>query len=476
MTETSKKRWVDYIIFGLSVFLVFCLIFDSHIELPRLVGWLGRWHPVVLHFPIVLLLICVFLGLFGKNIPRILLTCAVTFALITAISGFFLGKETSASGDLLYWHKWLGGALALMTAIWYWLDGMQLQHKIYTKVLQVVITGLIFFTGHYGGMVTHGEDFLALPSEKREEKIPENPLIFKDVVSRILDDNCVSCHNPNKKKGGLMMSSLAELLKGGEVGNTIIPQSPEESELIRRLHLPSEDEEHMPPEGKRPLNANEIQILERWIALGASDTLRLEDLENSESLAVLVKELMRPDPEENWVDFPEVADSTLQKLSSDYLTIKRISSNSNALSIDVYKPPEYDSKQITDLSRVAQNIVELDLSALPIGKNEIDFVASCKNLEWLEIDKTPVTDTEIDTLIVLSKLHTLKIFETTIGDNSLSVFRKMKRLKSLYLWESKVSKAAVEQLKIDMPLLRINDGIEKELQTFFIEKDSVTKL
>ena len=476
MSNTNKNKWVDYVVFGLSVFLVFCLIFDSYIELPRFVVWIGRWHPVILHFPIVLLLICVFLGLTGKKIPKFLLTLAVIFALATAVSGFFLGKETGTNGDLLFWHQWLGCGLALLAALWYWLNKLRLEDKIYTKILQVALIGLILFTGHYGGMVTHGEDFLALPTEKREDKIPENPLIYKDVVSRILDDKCVSCHNPNKRKGELLMTSLKELLKGGEVGNTIVVGNPDESEMIRRLHLPKDDDEHMPPDGKKPLDETEILILERWIELAASDTLRLEHLENSEPLADLVKSLMEPDPVEKWAGLPIVADSTLKSLSSDYLTINRVASNVHALSVDVFMPPEYDSKAITNLKRISNNIVELDLSGLPIGMEEIALVASSKNLEWLEIDKTPVTDIEIDTLRTLSKLQTLKIFETAIGDKSLSVFREMPSLKSLYLWETSVSKEAVDQLKTDLPLLRVNIGIDKELQSFFIAKDSVPEI
>ena len=131
MTVSTKIKWVDYVVFGLSLFLIFCLVFDSYIELPRLIAWLGRWHPLVLHFPIVLLLLCVFLGLTNKKIPKLLLTLAVIFALVTAISGFFLGKETGAKGDLLFWHQWLGGGLALLAAMWYWLDGIAFENQVY---------------------------------------------------------------------------------------------------------------------------------------------------------------------------------------------------------------------------------------------------------------------------------------------------------------------------------------------------------
>lgn len=475
MTVSTKIKWVDYVVFGLSLFLIFCLVFDSYIELPRLIAWLGRWHPLVLHFPIVLLLLCVFLGLTNKKIPKLLLTLAVIFALVTAISGFFLGKETGVKGELLFWHQWLGGGLALLAAIWYWLNGVSIENKVLTKILQVAIIGLVFFTGHYGGMVTHGEDFLALPLEKREEKIPENPLIYKDVVGRILDKKCVSCHNPNKKKGELLMTSLNELLAGGAVGNTIIPGNPQESELIRRIHLPIEDEDHMPPDGKKPLDANEIQILEQWIAKGASDTLRLQHLEASEPLAGLIRNLMQPDPNEKWVRLPKVADSTILRLSSDYLTIRRIAGGVNALSVNLYKSPAYEAKQLTDLKFISENIVQMDISGIPIGQEEMNLVASCQNIEWLEIDQTPISDIELDTLKVLSDLKILKIYSTAISDKSIPVFKKLKGLQKLYLWNTKISSNALNELKNANPTLNIDSGIDEELKNTFVKQDSLSK-
>lgn len=475
MAYSNKSRWVDYVIFGLSIFLIFCLVFDSYIELPRLVGWMGRWHPLILHFPIVLLLICVFLGLTGKKMPKLLLIVSVLFALLTAISGFFLGKETGNKGDLLFWHQWLGGSLALIAAIWYWLEGMTFKNGVLSKILQVAIIGLVLFTGHYGGMVTHGEDFLALPTEKRPVKIPENPLIYKDIVGRILDDKCVSCHNPNKKKGELLMTTLDGLLAGGEVGNTIIPGNPDESELLRRVHLPLEDEDHMPPEGKAPLDAHEIQILERWIALGASDSVRLEHLETSEPLADLVKGLMLPNPMEKWEKLPKVADSILLRLSSDYLTINRIAGNYNALSVNLFKSPAYSAKQLGDLMPIASNIIQMDLSALLIGQEEMNFIASCENLEWLEIDQTPITDIEVDTLKVLSKLKVLKIFGTGIGDKTISVLKQMNGLRQVYLWNTAISSEALNGLQNENPALFIDSGIDEEVRASFVVSDSITK-
>jgi len=474
MTTTSIKRWVDYLILGLFVLLCFCLLFESHISPPAFIAWLGRWHPVILHFPIVLVIIAVLLLLSGKKVSYALLAFGCLAALIAAISGFFLGLESDKKGDLLFWHQLLGAAVAMGMSLWYWLATNEHGNNIATKSLGVLLLILIGFTGHYGGMITHGENFLSLPGDNITEIIPENPLIYQHIVDRILDKKCVKCHNPNKIKGELLITSLEDLLQGGESGNTIIPGMPEDSELIIRVQLPPEDEDHMPPEGEKPLTASEIQILKRWISLGTPDTLRLNHLENNDPLAILIKEMMEPDPLKKWEQLPKIADSTITRLATDYLTITRMAAGSNALRIAMYKPPKYDSETLTKLKPIAENIIEFDLSSLPIGKKEMGLIAGCKNLEWLEINGTPVNDEDLDTLKVLSKIRLLKVYETNIGDNSLDIFENFENLELLYLWETSVSEAALTQLIKVKPGLELFSGIDEELKTYFTGRDSLT--
>jgi len=475
MAYTPKNGKVDYVVFGLSVFLIFCLLFESFMELPVWVAWLGRWHPLILHFPIVLLLVAIFLGLTGRPIPNLLLTLAVISALITAISGFFLGKETGGKGDLLLWHQWLGGGLALLSAIWYGLEGLPLKHKVPVKIIQVLVLGLIVITGHYGGMITHGEDFLALPKDKKQDIIPENPLIYAHIVQPILENKCVKCHNPNKRKGELLMTDIPSLIKGGETGTALVPGNPMESEMIRRLHLPLEDEEHMPPKGESPLTESEMGILEEWISLGASDTLQLEHLESTQPLTALIKEMMEPDPLEKWTSLPVVADTTLIGLGSDYLTISRLASTTNALKVNVYMPPQYDPQMVLKLEPIHQNIVELDMSGLPLGMAELAFAANCPNLEWLEIDRSPITDVQLDTLKNLSKLRLLKVYETQIGNQSLPILKQWNTLESLYIWSTQVSESALDELKRENPDLLIENGIDTEIKSYFQALDSIPK-
>ncbi len=447
---------------GLSVFLCFCLVFESYLTVPDWVLWLGKWHPVLLHFPIVLLLLVIFLGFTRRRIPTVLFQIAILSALLTAITGFFLAMETVGKGALLWWHQYLGAGVALLAAFWYAFRAELSGFTYASRILQTILLGLILTTGHFGGQITHGEDFLALPGSPVKREIPENPLIYEDVVLVIMDDHCTKCHNANKRKGELLLTDLSGLMKGGESGNTLIPGSPEGSELIRRLHLPEADEEHMPPEGESPLREGQIRMIERWIALGASDTLRLNDLEIDEPLLGLIKQLQQPDREQKWAELPKVADTTLHKLENDYLTIRRITQQSQALSVNVYNPPAYDSIMVTRLRQVAANIVELDISALPIGSTELELVGAFPNLEWLEIDRTPISDSDITPLASLAKLEVLKVYETKLGDSSLQTLAAMKNLRHVYLHDTRFTVEALDKWQQEHPDISIHSGIPPE--------------
>jgi len=98
---------------------------------------------------------------------------------------------------------------------------------------------------------------------------PQQPSVVNFAqVQAILESKCLECHNPDKVKGKLLMDTAAALLKGGESGPALIAGKPEESEIIKRLTLPADHDDIMPPKGG-PLAAVEIDLLKRWVAEGA---------------------------------------------------------------------------------------------------------------------------------------------------------------------------------------------------------------
>lgn len=87
-------------------------------------------------------------------------------------------------------------------------------------------------------------------------------------VQPILESKCYDCHQGGKAKGGLLLTELAAVLKGGKSdGAGVVPGKPHESSILARVKTDDEDEV-MPPKGAR-LTADEVAVLETWIKEGA---------------------------------------------------------------------------------------------------------------------------------------------------------------------------------------------------------------
>ena len=90
---------------------------------------------------------------------------------------------------------------------------------------------------------------------------------FEKKVRPILAARCYKCHSAkvDEPKGGLRVDSLAAMLEGGDTEAAIVPGKPEKSLLIDSINYRGDYE--MPPKTKLP--AAEIEILTRWVKMGA---------------------------------------------------------------------------------------------------------------------------------------------------------------------------------------------------------------
>ncbi|MEZ5940803.1 MAG: PSD1 and planctomycete cytochrome C domain-containing protein [Planctomycetaceae bacterium] len=87
-------------------------------------------------------------------------------------------------------------------------------------------------------------------------------------VKPVLRERCFACHGGLKQEGDLRLDT-AEFIRQGAAGGDAILNLDDvaASELLRRIQ--SDDElDQMPPEGER-LTAEQIQLVEKWIAQGA---------------------------------------------------------------------------------------------------------------------------------------------------------------------------------------------------------------
>ena len=251
---------------------------------------LGRLHPLVVHFPISLLWVGLLLECiawrkktdqFQSAIGVILWVGTITAALAVGL-GFILINQDDYTGNTITIHQWSGIATAILSGLTLYAF-ISKESKSYRLLLFLTVLG-VSFAGHYGAMLTHGEDYLDLTKEEKTQKIALNPSLHVEKLQGEIDQNqkqdlgiearnilanhCYDCHSIKKSKGKLRLDALEYMLKGGKEGPALILGHPEKSEMIRRIKLPASDDDAMPTKGKR-LSKKEIEILELWVKQGA---------------------------------------------------------------------------------------------------------------------------------------------------------------------------------------------------------------
>ena len=94
------------------------------------------------------------------------------------------------------------------------------------------------------------------------------PVSFMRDVAPILVENCIACHNPRKSESKYVMTTFAQLAKGGQQGEgiTLAPGKPEESYLVELIRPGGQPRM---PYKQDPLPAEKIATIERWVAEGA---------------------------------------------------------------------------------------------------------------------------------------------------------------------------------------------------------------
>ncbi|MBN3583684.1 hypothetical protein JYB64_14890 [Algoriphagus aestuarii] len=411
----------------------------------------GRFHPILVHLPIGILTFGIVLVFISRNDQtkykdsiRLAFLLGGIFAVLSSISGFLQYQHEGFTWETVQFHFILGCATAIASfGLFYEMNRTSSSPKN-LKLKSGGLFALMLFTGHLGGNITHGEEYLieVLPPELQNligyeieaEKglvLPEQgweELVYYDeVVQPILNQNCKSCHNPKNLKGELDLTSFDKLLEGGEDGSILTAGNPEESALYSRLVLPKEDEDHMPPKEKKQPEKEAIELIRAWIDLGATKSSKLG--ESSISPETLEPFFHRVEKS----FYPEVAveaasDESLSRLKSESFFAEKVSENSNWLMISCVNFQNFSNQDWSKLTEVKNQIVYLDFTG------------------------TQITDAILDSLNMLENLTVLKLNQTGISGKNLQVLNSNKNLKHLYLNKTRVDLPSIQVLN-EHPIL-----------------------
>ncbi len=240
---------------------------------------IGKLHPLVVHFPIsipFLLLLLEFIILKkGRSdfqmSTRILLFISVATSCFSVLFGLILYWNQGDESEIIQKHMWTGivSCFFITCALIAYLFQEFKSYQIFL-VLSVVSVSI---AGHFGGTMVRNTDHSEAIEIQSSPSVADT-LVKTDSLSllsqqalQIIKKRCISCHGPKKSKGKLRLDNMQFALKGGKNGPALLIGNAAKSEMIRRVKLPSSDDEAMPTKGKRLTNM-EIQLLEKWINTG----------------------------------------------------------------------------------------------------------------------------------------------------------------------------------------------------------------
>ena len=292
------------------------------------------------------------------------------------------------------------------------------------------------------------ESVATIPAESGAETGLVN---FSKRVLPIFQKNCISCHGPDEQAKGLRLDSVADIMDANADGLLLVAGKADESELFRRISLPEDDQEIMPPSDfGSPLSTADQELIKQWINEGAN--FDQQDLETSNEADTIV------------VASP-VAAEDLAKLTQMGALAAPIAQDTNLIQVDFSQiSSQIGDEQLTLLQPFKEQLHWLDIGGTKITDDGLAKLAVFPNLVRLHLENTSIGDNGLQHLQTLTRLTYLNIFNTQVSDVGLEHLKPLEKLDQIYLWKTQVTEAVAEKLMADRPNLAVNLGWEYELK------------
>ncbi|WP_158968542.1 DUF1592 domain-containing protein [Paraglaciecola sp. L3A3] len=216
------------------------------IEGQGLGRFLGRFHPLVLHFPVTCLILAglfelmahVKLFAFLKRLVGPILFCAAFSAVSTVVLGLLLAANEGHQGALIERHRMFGITVAVLSCV-AWVMYVSAQNQLAIKLMTWGYRATLFaaicmmsLAAHDGGALVHGPNYLAEHSPKilvpiLTNHLPENNDLllqnsdyenqtkhyisettfnrFDTEVGSLVEGYCLRCHGESKQEANLRL-------------------------------------------------------------------------------------------------------------------------------------------------------------------------------------------------------------------------------------------------------------------------------
>ena len=445
-TRVGKSIWVSVLSgSALLIALPFVLRLDGRGHGDWL-QFLGRFHPTLLHLPIGLICLVPVLEIAGAKRPALreaadfVLRAALVLALPTFALGYMLAYGAGDTGSTVTRHMW--GAVALCIGLMLSIVARPAwvareQAFPYPALLSASILALLW-TGHQGGSITHGGDYLThyMPRPLRVligsgSKDAGGNSFYALHIHPALDAKCAACHGSGSAKAGLRLHSYDDMMRGGKDGAVIVPGKPEASILLARVTLTPGDPHFMPAEGRTPLTSEEISWIRAWIRAGATATAA------SVPGVKIAEDRVEPPPKPVG-DYSKLVPEIQQMphgLGAKLVPLSAKASDGLILrTVDVSS--SFGDEQLAQFKKFAPYIVEAELGRTAVSDASLDTLKTFTHLRALHMEGTSITGSNLAKLSSLSQLTYVNLSGTKVTSQSVEPLRKMPQLRHLYLFNT----------------------------------------
>ncbi len=265
---------------------------------------IGRFHPLLLHFPLGLLMWAAVVELVEVikkrgissagpvSLPFVIPGAAV--AVLASLSGWLLANPEDPDSALA-WHRWLGISTTLLALLTAGIGVAVVRGRIASsnayRASLFLCVPILAAGGHIGGEMKWGEGYIEEGLQKvffanptAEEGAPGSSLaqasidapqeqqglrLYHQQVRATLDNHCVKCHGPDKVKGKLRLDLPDDIKDPTRETPVMVPGDPDSSLIVELLLLPADDEDRMPPLEEPALSDEQRRGIVEWVRAGA---------------------------------------------------------------------------------------------------------------------------------------------------------------------------------------------------------------
>jgi len=417
----------------------------------------GRFHPIIVHLPIGFIVLGILVDFSRKKLPwykealQVIFYWAAISGLFSILSGFLQFQKEGYEWKTVQAHFTVGVLTVIFSFLFYaHLKGVSFLKTIKIRFFTWAHLVLISITGHLGGTITHGEEYLNEPvnalfnsSLKQQENAKkyyaeyQDETVFSSLIQPILEDKCVKCHNEKKAKGGLQLHRIEALKKGGKNGPVLDFDQPKKSELYVRVHLPQENKKHMPPPSRKQLSREEIQVLSRWIEEGSSLDQSLKEFNLPNDLVGYFFSTEEPFYPEIEALPPDL--KIIERVRSKMVSITPLHDNSTFFTVSTLNYSAFSDKDFSLFEGLEKNIVSLDLSHSNVSDSIFSSLKRYSNLTVLKLNDTKISGNSIHQIKELKHLKRLSLVNSLFQEKYISKLFDFEALEKVYLFQEQGS-------------------------------------